>query len=172
MRVLFLDFDGVLNSVQSTMYWDRRGVDEGKLIHKLCPIATANLAWLLSECPDLDIVISSTWRKHHSLEWLQEHLSGYGIPDHRIRGTTPQHLRGPHLGTYVDRGAEIDWFIKDWHSKGFDRIEDFIILDDNSDMEPHMDKLIQTDSRIGFSWLDIQKIAERWKIEKLPVVLF
>lgn len=165
MRLIFLDFDGVLNSYQSTMYWDRHKLPEERLIHKLCPIATSNLQFLLDKCPDLDIVISSTWRKIHELEWIKDHLWKSGVDGSRVRGRTP--VMGSRM-----RGQEIDLFIKEWHEDGYDRIQDFIIIDDNADMAPHMDKLVQTNPNLGLSWDDVEKIALRFKIDKMPIICF
>lgn len=161
--------DGVLNSVQSTMYHKRLQTTPAN--EALCPIACANLSFILDSCPDVDLVISSTWRHYHDIEWIKNHLSKNGIDGDRVRGVTPE-LRSATGGNYGMRGQEIDAFIQDWHSKGFDHITDFVIIDDNSDMDPHFEKLVQTDSTVGFDWKDVERVAARFKIIKLPIIGF
>lgn len=168
MKVVFLDIDGVLNSIQSHLYHEYRQQENH---HALCPIATSNLSWLV-RTHDLEIVISSTWRKYHETEWIKEHLETYSIPGEKIRGITPI-LHGPNKGTYVDRGLEIAKFMEVWHSKGFDHIEKFVIIDDNSDMAHLKDNLVQTNPLHGLTVKDLIKCQDILGVEnKLPYVGF
>jgi histidinol phosphatase-like enzyme len=64
MKVIFLDFDGVLNSIQDSIFYSRTKGDYG---FKFSPLACSNIQWLLEQDPSIKIVISSTWRVLHSL---------------------------------------------------------------------------------------------------------
>ena len=78
-NIVFLDFDGVLNSEQSHLYrtfFQNNGTAEYVLkrspfereidlfdVRRTCPIAITNLTHLLLNIPNVRVVISSTWRK-------------------------------------------------------------------------------------------------------------
>ena len=82
-RLLFLDFDGVLHSESDPQIeYDGPHVDitgQNLFIHAI------RLAELLSHYPDVDIIISSSWRNHFPLVELQRRL---GVLGHRAIGTT------------------------------------------------------------------------------------
>ena len=61
------------------------------------------------------------------------------------------------------RGNEIQQWL-DIH-KEYD-VEDFIILDDDSDMEHLIDHLIQTDSILGITYYIYEQIISRWGEEE------
>lgn len=69
---------------------------------------------------------------------------------------------GPLLGiTRVSggsRGRDIDLWLKN-HAIAFpaDVVEHYVILDDDSDMESHLDRLVQTDMCLGLQDADVQK---------------
>lgn len=153
MKVLFLDIDGVLNSVGSAIYHNRNycaGKFEESSLLKLDPICCSNLLYILEEVPDLKIVVSSTWRKYKELlSDFNRILDDLGINTYeKVTGTTPVSEDGY-------RGYEIDSYLKD-HPE----IKDFVILDDDSDMEPHMNRLVKTDSRNGLTFADAEKVIE------------
>src|SRR6202158_2602282 len=86
MKVIFLDFDGVLNSAASFVL-EARFRKENKVFDDLCPvnetlchICTSNFRHILDEVPDVKIVISSSWRNLFELEWLKDKLQEYKIP--------------------------------------------------------------------------------------------
>lgn len=141
MKVLFLDIDGVLNSEQSAIYWNRQGKDNGGLSRGntyYCPIAVSNLQSILEEIPDLKIVVSSTWRLGETVESMQELLfKSAGIEKHRVIGLTPA-LPG-------ERGDEI----QNWLDNSSPSVERFVIVDDNSDMGKLLPHLQQTSWRHG-----------------------
>jgi len=81
MKVLFLDFDGVLNSKKSTYYYYRNWVEAGKpagrsLLSKwnweLYPIAVSNLRFISENCPDLKTGTSSTWRLGETVDYFKD----------------------------------------------------------------------------------------------------
>jgi len=151
MRVFFLDFDGVLNSVGSFIYNNRLnllGLTDISTHESFDPIACSNLQYILEELPDVQVVVSSTWRKHKTLHALQEMLKTNHVLPGRMIGITPISKDGY-------RGKEIEAYLKD-HTE----VTEFVIIDDDSDMEPYMDRLIKTDGKDGLTFSDAEKVIE------------
>ena len=153
MKVLFLDIDGPLVTVGSMIHTNRQkllGLTD-KLSHKAFdPIAASNLQYILEEVPGIEIVISSTWRKLYTLEALQEIFSEYNISPSFIVGVTPV-LESRY------RGQEIELYLK--HNP---EITNFVIIDDDSDMEPYMDRLVKVDGKNGLTFSDAEKIIQKF----------
>lgn len=125
MTVIFLDFDGVLNSEGSFLYESNRrkrykeqGV-KGPVMETLCNVCTANFQELLFQYPDAKVVISSTWREHFSLDWLREKLASYKIDSSRVIDKTPSDWGG-------NRGVEIQLWLN-----AHPEVDHYIIIDDN-----------------------------------------
>lgn len=157
MRVLFLDIDGVLNSEQSAIYFNRLGHENGGFNDAFCPIALSNLTTILEELPDMKIVVSSTWRLGETLESMQAVLTKLGkIPPERVIGLTPVGRRRSDGGSCL-RGDEIAEWLK--NNPGVER---FVIVDDDGDMGDLMDHLIQTKWRLGLMRDDAVKIINRF----------
>ena len=137
-KVIFLDFDGVLNNYYNPLHARRC----------LSPIYIGNLNSLLSIVPDVKIVISSTWRIIRDLKQLKDvlALAGFKHP-HVVIDTTPR-ISGSQ------RGQEID----QWLSDNKDVLS-FVILDDDSDMDPHMDHLVKTNGYTGLTKNDVTQAA-------------
>jgi hypothetical protein len=151
MRVIFLDFDGVLNSVASMIYNNRlklQGLSDIPTNEAFCPISCSNLEYILEELPDVQVVVSSNWRKDKTLNSLQEIFKINDILPKRMIDTTP-------IAKDNYRGTEVDMYLKE-HPE----ITDFVIIDNDSDMEPYMDRLVQTDSRNGLTFTDAEKVIE------------
>lgn len=119
MKVLFLDFDGVLNSEASFRMEIRR--KNNRVSDTLNPVACANLQYILEQDRDVKIVISSTWRKIHTMVELQNILNGYGVEAARVIGKTPSVFSG-------HRGQEI----KLWLGENTN-VTTYVILDDDGD---------------------------------------
>ena len=151
MKVLFLDFDGVMNSVASFVYNNRQnlmGVTDTPTHRSFCPISSSNLQYILEELPDVQVVVTSSWRKHKTLSALQEIFKTNNILPERMIGDTPISKSGY-------RGAEVEMYLKQ-HPE----VTSFVILDDDSDLIPHMDRLVQTDSRNGLTFTDAERVIE------------
>lgn len=124
--ILFLDIDGVLN---------RRGTKErcnynGYSYLGVDRVLAERLTDWLKENPHVQVVLSSTWRKHQEM-W--NHLRAAGI---RWVDVTPV-LNG-------SRGEEIALWCKNF------RPDRFAILDDDSDMlEDQLPHFVQTDTDEG-----------------------
>ncbi|MFK8186606.1 MAG: HAD domain-containing protein [Phormidesmis sp.] len=144
--VIFLDIDGVLNN---DPWLDKAGFGT------LDPANVQMLIRLL-QLVDADLVISSDWRTFYSYEELCHRLVSEGIPE-RFIGITPcLDVEGENDDEVFPRGLEIDAWLR---NNNFDGV--FCILDDRVDMEPHNDKLVQTDSHYGLVASDIAKAVSR-----------
>jgi len=122
LKIIFLDIDGVLNSVASiiALYDDKPVRNEEGFDH-----VSVGLLKRLCKTTDAKIVISSTWRKLYTYEEFLEIFSRKGWQDFPMIGTTP--VNQSHG---LCRGHEI----KDWLDAN--EVETYIILDDDSDMLP------------------------------------
>jgi hypothetical protein len=141
MKIVFLDFDGVLCSHAHL----QRLRAEGKMIGGvmiLDPEAVARLNRLLRETGAM-VVVSSTWRKGRMRTELCDILAEAGF-EGTVRGKTPDILTGPNGQRYqaLHRGQEIQAWIDEWSSVY--KLESYVILDDDSDMGPLSSRLVQT----------------------------
>lgn len=136
MRILFLDFDGVVN----TPMWDSKThhcrfnqPTDGKVNN------VQAVQWVSSFCAKYDykIVITSSWRID-AID-CRECLKNAGLwDDVEILDATP------YL-PYSTRGDEINYWLAQ-----LDEPVNYLILDDDDDFTPEQHAhLIQTDSQIG-----------------------
>lgn len=117
-RILFLDIDGVLNSLSSVLAL-------GDPNHHLDPVCIKLIERLCKET-DAKIVISSAWRIGRTAEALQVTLAKLGAVEiaHRIVGRTGDGYNG-------HRGRQI----KEWIEVNAPECS-YVIVDDDSDMLP------------------------------------
>lgn len=208
MRIIFLDFDGVLNSQQEvvmklrrdkTLYWRIRRkiadmfywgsyrkckdgslkvspVYDWRLFRALrafsltyishhcefCPIACSNVQYILDKNPDVQIVVSSVWR-HDGLKKVRKILARNGIDPKRVIGVTPDGAGLDAEGELGNgrRGCQIqEWLTTRNHARKLANLEpitDFVIIDDDADMEHLMHRLVQTDPNEGFMWRHVNE---------------
>lgn len=116
-KVIFLDFDGVLNSAASFL-WEKRKKTV-RISDTLSPICCSNFQMILERDSDIKIVISSTWRKLHTMQELKNILNSYGVDPSRVIDFTPAVFSG-------DRGHEIKLWLEDHPN-----VEQYVILDDD-----------------------------------------
>jgi hypothetical protein len=83
MALLFLGIDGVMHSVDRVQGTQAStGIDHtDALLFEHLPL----LGRILDQCPDVSVVISSSWRDSHTLRELQCFFGDWG---HRVIGTT------------------------------------------------------------------------------------
>jgi hypothetical protein len=167
MKVLFLDFDGVLNSIgfliehgddhspletippnEVWAHGDFVNLDilEG-MVAQVDPIAVGRLNTLLS-ATGAKVVISSTWRLTLSpigLQWVLD-LAGF---QGEVIGATPW-IR-PKIGEYVPRGREIKKWLQE-HPE----VDHFAILDDDSDMEDLGVFFVKVNNKVGLQDKDVE----------------
>jgi len=152
MKIIFTDFDGVLNSEASFRYEDRR-----KILHvneTLSHIACSNLQYILDQDADVRLVISSTWRKIFSMEKIKNILNSYGVNPSRILDKTPAVFSG-------DRAHEINLWLQDHPN-----VTKFVILDDDSDvlnMKDPRGHIFQTTPEDGLLFKQAKQIAKLFR---------
>jgi len=139
MKVIFLDIDGVLNSMSGLFM---RG---GQSLMDLYVEHIQVLKWVLDHT-DARVVISSTWRKSRTIEELRQLFYNYGLPSRYIIDKTPV-IAG------VQRGEEI----KTWLESAEPSIESFVVLDDDSDMDAVRDNFVQTHFDHGLTYAEGMK---------------
>jgi hypothetical protein len=152
MKLLFLDIDGVLNregvhpeKPSWAKHWPFKWV-EGRLVRQLTPLVEAH--------PEIQIVVSSTWRKFFTLAELRtilgEHEKKVGD---RIWTITPDHTGG--LWTSSLRGEEIHAFLTDL-PRG--QVKSWAILDDVDELLPGQHAhFIQTNPHVGLTERNVDR---------------
>lgn len=143
--IIFLDFDGVLNTEQ---YQARLAVDGkpnkdawGPLFD---PRAVENLRKII-ETTDAAIVISSSWRYIHRLGSLRMMWEIRELPG-EILDTLPCGA------AYISRGEDIECWLNQ-HGQ-----PNYVILDDLDDFYPSQhDRYIETNPIVGISAVDVEK---------------
>ena len=162
-NLVFLDFDGVLNSIRSvTAYqtaghnkvaWDAEGLDEVavRLVRRLCEEAPA------------EVVISSAWRKFYPLEQLTKFLEAKGWPNPPIIGQTVSlDLSTMYGKSWGFRGNEVGHFLAKFVEKG-NELGNWVVLDDSKDFHYEETSLggffskqpiVNTDDMVGFSFVN------------------
>ena len=109
-------------------------------------------------------MLSSTWRvgrlykddsphEYKLFHKLRHKLEEFGV---YFFSYTPVHC----CDCRAYRGNEIKQWLDNWQG---DKVENFIILDDDNDMTPYMNKLIQTSWYTGLSERDVEKAIKMLK---------
>jgi hypothetical protein len=151
MKILFLDIDGVLNS--SDYYRKGRILSKTMWNHHINQIDPEAVKYLneIVEKSGCKIVISSTWRKSDSEYAIAEMLRqrGFKYPESVVDRT-------PVLNH--ERGQEI----KAWWSE-HPEVTEIVILDDDVDMEPLMDKLVFVNFLQGLQDIHVLTTVQRFK---------
>ena len=146
--IVFLDFDGVLNTEQ---YQARLTVDGKPTKDTWGPLfdphAVESLRQILDET-NAQIVISSSWRYAHSLDSLRMMWEVRGLPG-EIRDTLACGA------TYISRGEEIECWLER------NERPDYVIIDDLDDFFPaQRDYYVETNPIVGITEADAQKAIE------------
>ncbi len=142
-NILFLDFDGVLNS--DNWIWSHSGPDcrDDDFAH-IDPSRVEIVNRIVDEF-NCKVVISSAWRVLFNLSDLRSGLRGKGATFwNRIVDKTDQ--RGPIRGEEIARYSE-----KYPDNK-------IVILDDSTDMGRMMPFLVRTDASTGIVEADIDRV--------------
>ncbi|MFC0349860.1 HAD domain-containing protein [Undibacterium danionis] len=142
--ILFLDFDGVLHP--DPCY------DQGK---QFCFLK--RLESVLLEFPDVEIVISSTWRESRSIEMLR----GFFIPEiqQRIVGVTPNWRDHEELFDVIgyQRQTEIEAWIR---TSGEPWLK-WVAIDDKCFLfKPFLQNLVRTRPDTGFDEIAEKKLRD------------
>jgi len=164
MKIIFLDFDGVLNSAP---FLEREGWFEGPLTqreHKfMCEHASSNVDFsdlrmidrtkvmLLNQIIErtiAQVVISSSWRLGRDVNDLIDALKFHGFVGEVI-GMTPEL-------SHAIRGEEIDSWMYDQMLLP-DKDITFVILDDDNDMGTLRGNLVKTSMKYGLTPYDVER---------------
>jgi len=138
-KIVFLDFDGVLNCDVSVCQLGTR--------YKFWPASIKALNELLEQS-GARIVISSTWREHWTLSENAASLERAGV--------LPGHVVGKTSVSGGERGIEID----SWLNSVPYPVQSFVILDDKDDMAMHRQRLVLVDSKTGLSAKEARRAIE------------
>lgn len=146
--IIFLDFDGVLNTEQ---YQARLAVDGkpnkdawGPLFD---PRAVGNLRKII-ESTSAEIVISSSWRYIHRLGSLRMMWEIRELPGEILDTLT----RG---ASYISRGEDIECWLKR-HGQA-----NYVIIDDLNDFYPsQLDRYVEINSIVGITAADASRAIE------------
>lgn len=151
MKIIFLDFDGVIN----TPMWD----DEGKRCRfygsgdgKVNDFQA--ICWLNELCKRTSskIVLSTSWKDYKSLNFLRELLYNSGLKRNvEIIGKTPM-IRTEDC--YKDRTIEIETYLIGHEA---DNVENYVILDDDEIFEPLVSHFVKCNTCYGFKEPEFQK---------------
>lgn len=155
MKLIFLDFDGVINSHEYMFFnrekWESR--DDSEMIDSDALILLNKII----EETEAKVVISSSWRLHFEIEELKGFLSKKGFIGEVIDKTSDGFWIDKENHISSQRGHEIQKWLYE-HSKS--NIESFVILDDNSDMVHLMPYLVQTTWQYGLQEEHVRKAIE------------
>ena len=149
MKIIFLDFDGVLNSLQQAIAMKGKGNPYSA--ENIDKVSLGLVKWVC-DMTDARIVISSTWRSMGKgcIEGIFE-AHGWRMPP--IVGITPR--------SGGIRGDEIKSWMNSFPSIGGHTITDHVIIDDDSDMlDEQLSFFVQTDALVGFTLYDAMKCVD------------
>ncbi len=129
-KIIFLDFDGVI-----CMDWSKHIDFEGHFLNPL-DVDAVKLLNELTDKTGAAIVVSSVWRIGDRWDILPIFMKNQGITG-RVIDKTPR-MFDEHNNS-VQRGNEIAKWLE-----GKNDITDFVVLDDDSDMDAVKDNFVQT----------------------------
>lgn len=155
-KVIFIDFDGVLNTENYQAQLRRAGKPQWDDFEQVFdPDAVENLRMILKTVPDVILVINSSW-KLEGLERMKDMWKSRNLPG-KIDSITPDYvpsLKDIDLDNYDNiellsgKGNEV----KQWISENSSGKCKYVIIDDVPDFLPEQEPyLIYTDPRIGIT---------------------
>lgn len=158
MRVCFLDFDGVLNGKGTTDRISEREIDElmkhgpymgsfGGGMTGADPALVARLNRIVSAHPDVEVVVSSSWRFMFNVAAIRKILEARGFVGNVVDETPKgRGHRGTEIATWLESRSGI---------------EAFVILEDGLDILPEQNpNWVRTDYRTGLTDEDVEKAIQ------------
>ncbi|QAY02172.1 hypothetical protein VspSw1_103 [Vibrio phage VspSw_1] len=144
--ILFLDFDGVINSDEGEIEWlkgDFFGFFQPHLVDRVNKITQA--------VPNCKLVISSTWRLGTDIDELADICLRLGLTAEVIGKTCS-------FGKYSVRGNEIYAYLKDNAEELGHDYRAYVILDDDCDMlYPQRHNFVRVNGMKGIQESDVDK---------------
>jgi len=139
VKIIFLDFDGVLNSLDAILHSGSYG--------GLTPLFKKHVEVVefVIKHTNAKIVISSTWRLGNTLKQLQELLPTLPIID--VTPIFQDKIRGLEIQVWLDSNKELC-------------VENFLIIDDDNDMGDLKSKLVLTKFDYGLTYVEAEKCIE------------
>ena len=164
MKVVFLDFDGVLNS---HAYARRLGKEQD--VMGLDEDAVSRLNRLVID-GRAEVIVSSSWRHGRTVHELRTLLRQAGF-NGLVSGKTPDCAHKPEGGLWhgAMRGNEIQSWLTLAPLYDID-VEQFVIIDDDSDMAHLADRHIKTAFETGLTDADVDR-AVAMLAEARPVLV-
>jgi HAD domain in Swiss Army Knife RNA repair proteins len=161
MKLIFLDFDGVMNSERYfdsiTFQTETKGMDWDEIMliahHTHLDRDAIQLINQLVDRSEASVIVSSTWRQHYTIDELNKMLKNRGAT-FNIIAPTPVHRSGyVSWGmSNVIRGKEIQEYLDE-----IEKPVQFVILDDIDNMTHLSDHLVLTNEDVGITQEDIEK---------------
>lgn len=156
MRIIFLDFDGVLNN---QLWYVRNNGQRGQ--DDLDPESIGFLNNLIA-ATDAKVVVTSTWRLGRTVEELQAILDRNGFKGEVIDKT--KDMREGENSHSILRGNEILCWIKDHPveiGRGYWNYNDYVIFDDDTDMLYwQKDNFIPIDPYVGLTPVGVYRAKQ------------
>ncbi len=137
MYLIFLDVDGVINSIRKLKeVYELTGIPHSGINYPFDEICLTNLKKIVEET-DAKIVITSTWRKHEDhMKVLLNKLKEYEL-DSKVIGCTLD---------YNNRETEIINFLL-----RFEKMPNYVILDDDACFKECIEHFVKTETRVGLT---------------------
>lgn len=151
-KILFLDFDGVLNSAE----WLKKNYDvirsQSSMLHRdsaeIDPVALVRVRSIVTQT-GCDVVVSSSWRILHALDELQDVLMEVDKTGLFLLDVTPDIRTQRRI-----RGDEIHkWLLE------HPGVTKYACLDDDSDFYAHQN-LVQTSWEVGIQDEHVTRCVE------------
>jgi len=172
MKIIFLDFDGVLNS--SSFILNQRKLKGMKGMMKdedwLNPVMIGRLNAIII-ATDAKVVISSDWRLDGTIEYHTKLLKSLGFAGEIINQTPviPDQSRSEEIQMWLHYSKEID-----------DEVESFVVLDDDDNIHncsgvffttPIKDRHVLTSMWSGLEDVHVAQAIEILNMPWIPNIL-
>jgi Swiss Army Knife RNA repair-like protein len=148
VKVVFLDFDGVLNSVRyhRARYESGSDMHEGRGARPCLDREAVKVLNSITESTNAVVVVTSTWRTGTPRVKLSEWLRDAGFEGIVLGATMrfPGQPRGAEIQDWLDQAAQHP-------SHRLGPVTHFVILDDDTDMLDLYPKLVHIDDEAGLT---------------------
>jgi len=140
MKIIFLDFDGVLSCIRVLSWYN-------------LDIYAVNFLLWICRAAQVKIVISSTWRKNNDEQFFKNIFGEHLHEDWRT-GVSENRNRGLEIDTWMQKHLEVT---------------NYLIIDDDTDMmDKQMSHLVLTDPLDGMLYKHQMEIRDHFKIKGWP----